>query len=108
LVEEKYIVEILKIFGMMDCKSMPTPMVANLKLFSDTSSELVDATVYRQMISSLMYLANTRPDICFVVNTLSHYMVETRCVHWIVAEHVLRYLKGTMTMVLDMMQIVRS
>jgi len=35
----KYTVEILKRFGMMDCNSMPTPMVANLKIFSDTSSD---------------------------------------------------------------------
>lgn len=42
-----------------------------------------------------MYLVNTRLDICFVVNTLSQYMVEPRHVHWIVAKHVLRYLKGT-------------
>jgi len=90
----KYIVEILKRF-MMDNKSMLTPMVANLKLFSDTSSELVDATVYRQMIGSLMYLTNTRPNICFAVNTLSQYMVEPRRVHWIAAKHALRYLKGT-------------
>jgi len=27
----KYIIEILKTFGMMDCKSMDIPMVTNLK-----------------------------------------------------------------------------
>ena len=42
-----------------------------------------------------MYLVNTRLDICFAVNALSQYMVEPRHVHWIVAKHVLRYLKGT-------------
>ena len=56
---------------MMDCKSMATPMASNLKLLSDASSNMVDAMMYRQMIGSLMYLMNTRPDICFVVNTLS-------------------------------------
>jgi hypothetical protein len=80
---------------MMDCKAMPTPMVTNLKLLSDTSSETVDATMYRQMIGSLMYLTNTRPDICFAVNTLSQYMVEPRRVHLIATKHVMRYLKGT-------------
>ena len=40
--------------------------------------------MYRQMI----YLTNTRPDICFAVNTLRH-------VHLMVANHVVRYLKGT-------------
>ena len=44
--------------------------------------------MYRQMICSLMYLTNTRPDICFAVNTLRH-------VHLMVAKHVVRYLKGT-------------
>jgi hypothetical protein len=67
----KYIVEILKRFKMMDCKSMPTQMVTNLKLLSDTSSETMDATMYRQIIGSLMYLTNTRQDICFAVNALS-------------------------------------
>jgi hypothetical protein len=56
-------VEILKRFNMMDCKSMSTPMEMNLNLLVDTSPELVDATLYRQIISSLMYLMNTRPNI---------------------------------------------
>ena len=67
----KYGVEILKRFVMMDCEVMTTPMALNLKLLSDASSESVDATLYRHMIGSLMYLMNTRPDICFAVNTLS-------------------------------------
>jgi hypothetical protein len=46
------------------------------------------------MIGSLMYLTNTRPDICFVVNTLSQFLVEPICVHLVVAKHVMRYLKG--------------
>jgi hypothetical protein len=88
-------VEILKRFGMMDYKSMTTAMTTNPKLLCDTSSDIVDATLYRKMIGSLMYLTNTRPNICFVVNTLSQYMVEPRHVHLIAAKHVMRYLKGT-------------
>ena len=88
----------LKRFEMMDCKSMTTPMTTNLKLLGDTS-ETVDATLYRQMIGSLMYLTNTRPDICFAVNTLSQYMVDLRHVHLIaVFQNVLFYFifsKGT-------------
>ena len=65
-----YAVDILKRFGMMDCKSMTTPMALNLKLLSDASLEAVDATMYHRIIGSLMYLTNTRPDICFAMNTL--------------------------------------
>lgn len=95
LSQGKYVVEILKRFGMMDSKSMSTLMTMNLKLLGDTTSETVDATLYKKIIGSLMYLMNTRPDICFVVNTLSQYMVELRHVHLIAKKHVLRYLKGT-------------
>ena len=48
--QEKYAIEILKRFGIVDCKSMTTPMALNLKLLSDVSSESVDATMYCQMI----------------------------------------------------------
>ena len=70
--------EILKRFGMLDCKAMATPMVSNMKLLQDTNSEIVDVTLYRQMVGLLMYLMNTRPDICFVVNTPIQYMKQPR------------------------------
>ena len=55
----------------------------------------MDITQYRQIIGSLMYLTNTRPDICFAMNTISQYLVKPRRVHLIVVNHVMRYLKGT-------------
>ena len=80
----------------MDCKSMTTSMTMNLKLSSVAAdSDLVDPTVYRQLVGSLMYLVNTRPDICFAVSTLGQFMCEPRRMHWMVAKHVLRYLRGT-------------
>jgi hypothetical protein len=65
----KYTVKILKRFDMLECKPMNIPMEAKLKLLVDTSSELIDATLYKQIIGSLMYLSNTTPNICFAVNT---------------------------------------
>ena len=70
----KYTVEILKRFEMLDYKAIATPMASNLKLMCDASSESVDSTMYHHMIGSLMYLTNTRPDICFVVNTLRQFL----------------------------------
>ena len=61
----------------------------------DASSEVVDATMYHQMIGSFMYLMNTRPYIFFTVNTLSQYLIDSRHVYLIVAKHIVRYLKGT-------------
>ena len=47
------------------------------------------------MIGSLMYLTNTRLDICFVVNTLSQFLTNPINVHLIAVKHILRYLRGT-------------
>ena len=71
---------------MMDCKAMTTPMASNLKLLSDASLESVDATMYRQMIGSLMYLTNMRLGILFAVNTLSQFLTYPRHVHLIAAK----------------------
>jgi hypothetical protein len=97
----KYATDILSRFQMEDCRPMPTPMITNWKKLSASDSQLVDATVYRQLIGSLMYLVNTRPNICFVLNTLSQYMVEPRSVHMVGAKHVLRYVVGTVHYGLD-------
>ena len=84
---------------MMDYKTMATPMESNMNLLSDASSELVYATMYRQMIGSLMYLTNTRPDICFVVNTLSQFLTDPRNVHLMVAKHAgVQLIMGSSTM----------
>jgi hypothetical protein len=82
----KYTVEILKKFGMTNCKSMPTSMVMD--------SGEIDPHLYQQLIGSLMYMVNTRPGICYAVNVLSQFMSWSRQTHWIAANHLLRYLQG--------------
>jgi hypothetical protein len=82
---------------MMDCKSMPTPMMMNLKKMNEASSDSddIDPNVYRQLIGSLMYLVNTRPDICYAMNGLSQFMIQPIQTQWITTENVLIYLRGT-------------
>jgi hypothetical protein len=58
----------------------------------------------RQLLGSLMYLVNTRPDLYFVINTLSQFMVDPKRVHWVAAKHVLRYLHGTVEFGLSYIQ----
>ena len=45
----KYTIDILKRFGMLDCKSMATPMDANFKKLkeSTSNSDMIDPTMYR-------------------------------------------------------------
>jgi hypothetical protein len=76
---------------------MTTLMVANFNKLSESSSdsELIDLTMYQQLIRSLMYLVNTRPNIFYVVNALIKFMSHPRQIHWVTVKHVLRYLQGT-------------
>eukprot|EP00253_Pinus_taeda_P032204 PITA_32204 len=50
---------------MEKCKPMQTPLVGNWRKEDATLGEVVEAIVYKQLMGSLMYLVNTRPDLCY-------------------------------------------
>lgn len=70
-------------------------MITNWMKKDATRDKEVNPTLYRQLIGSLMYLVNTRPKICFTINSLSQFMVELKRVHWEITRHILRYVHGT-------------
>ncbi|GKB94462.1 putative ribonuclease H-like domain-containing protein [Tanacetum coccineum] len=65
--QDKYVDEILKKFGFLIVKTVSTPMETSKSLLKDTEAEDVDVHLYRLVISSLMYLTSSRPDIMFAV-----------------------------------------
>eukprot|EP00253_Pinus_taeda_P032206 PITA_32206 len=85
----RYTTEILKRFRMEDYRSMATPMITNSKKIDASEEKDVDPTLYRQLIGSLMFLVNTKPNICYAVNTLSQFMVEPKRAHWETTKYVL-------------------
>jgi hypothetical protein len=91
----KYAREILGKFHMEGCKSMDTPLAGKWKKEDATYGEVVDDIIHRQLVGSLMYLVNTRPNICYAVNQLSQAMVKPTKLFWKAGKHVLKYLRGT-------------
>ena len=75
--------KLLEIFGMVDCNSMSTLMELNFKKLCGNAvgPELGNPTEYRQFVGTLMFLVNSRLNVCFVVNTLSQHMVEPHHIH---------------------------
>ena len=75
--------KLLERFGMVDYKSVLTPMELNFKKLSGNAAGpvLANPTEYCQLVGALMFLVNTRPDVCFAVNTLSQHMVEPHHIH---------------------------
>ena len=55
----KYANDILKIFRIERKKPMETPLAGNWRKEDAISGEVLEATIYRQLVGSLMYLANT-------------------------------------------------
>ena len=61
----------------------------------DDGSKYADATLYRQLVGSLIYLVTTRLDLAYAVSVLSQFMTRPHENHWIATKGVLRYLQGT-------------
>nr|GEU70788.1 uncharacterized mitochondrial protein AtMg00810-like [Tanacetum cinerariifolium] len=68
------------------------------KLDKDLQGKPVDATLYRGMIGSLMYLTSSRPDLTYAVCLCARYQAKPIEKHLIAVKQVFRYLKGTINM----------
>ena len=55
--------DLLKKYGLENCKKISTPMATSTKLDADEAGKAVDQKTYRGMIGSLLYLTTSRPDI---------------------------------------------
>ena len=71
----------LKKFKMEDCKPILTPMVTGCKLSIDDSSKDVDQRLYRSMISSLLYVTASRPDVMQAVGKVAIFQAAPKESH---------------------------
>ncbi|GKA62423.1 retrovirus-related pol polyprotein from transposon TNT 1-94 [Tanacetum coccineum] len=74
--QSKYVSEIIKKYGMLTSDSVDTPMVEKSKLDEDLQGKRVDATLYHDMIGSLMYLTSSRPDLIYAVCLCAQYQAK--------------------------------
>jgi len=97
--QKAYITTILRQFSMEHSHGVSMPMDPNveLDLAKDRGEkELKDITDYQAVMGSGMYAAlATRPDISYVVTTLSGYNSQPFTSHMSAAKRVLQYLKST-------------
>jgi hypothetical protein len=80
---------------MDDCKPIKTPMPTNGHLDLDEGGKSVDQKLYRSMISSLLYLTASRPDIMFSVCICARFQANPKESHLSALKRILRYLKYT-------------
>ncbi|XP_073224791.1 secreted RxLR effector protein 161-like [Cicer arietinum] len=70
-------------------------MEINAKLGIEIEEELVDSTLLKQVVGSLRYLCNTRPDICYSLGVVSRFMERPKHSHWLAVKRIMRYIQGT-------------
>lgn len=81
--------KLFKDLGMEDTKMVCGPIVPGSKLSKEVKGDLVDATRYKQLVGSLMYLTTTPLDLMFVVSSIRRYMEKPAETHMAEAKRII-------------------
>jgi transcriptional regulator len=73
LSQTKYANELVKKFGLNECKISKTPMTINANLSMDERGKLTDIHQYRVMIDNLLYIMAIGIDITFSICLCTQY-----------------------------------
>ena len=87
--------DVLKRFGMSDCKSVISPTDISPRLTPSDAATKINAP-FREAVGALMHLMTaTRPDIAFAMGYVSRFMKNPQVEHWMAVKRILHYLQGT-------------
>lgn len=92
--QKRYTQEVFRRFQVENCNEAVTLVEAKLKLIKREDEKAVDGTLFKQIVGSLRFLCNNRPDISFGVCLVSRFMSDPRVSHMVAAKRIQRYLKG--------------
>jgi hypothetical protein len=97
LSQSTYARKMLHKFDMAKCNPVKTPCESSVQLHKRTpDEESANGELYRQMIGSLMFLAQyARPDISYAVSALSQFNKDPSIHHFRAVKHLLRYIQAT-------------
>ncbi|XP_028080428.1 uncharacterized protein LOC114282007 [Camellia sinensis] len=94
--QAKYASDLLARTSLTDYKTVTTPIDPQTRFTPLDGPLLLDATLYRQLVGSLVYLTVTRPDIACAVHIVNQFMTAPCSPHYATLVRILRYLKGTL------------
>ncbi|MCO5571267.1 hypothetical protein L7F22_025005 [Adiantum nelumboides] len=83
-------------YGMADCKPIFTPLDQNLKLRIDEGEVLDDATMYRKIVDTLIYMTISRLDLSYAVGLVIQFMQLPRKPHLDAVRRILTYVRATL------------
>ena len=71
---------------MEKCKPADTLIALGTKLSKEDLGSVVNSTLYKQLVGSLMYLTATRPDITYATSYISRFMEPPKDSHSLVKD----------------------
>ena len=92
----QHMMDMLKKFNMLNCKTISTPINTSEKLCINYGTQKIDEQFFRRIVGSLMYLTHTRPNIMLSVSILSRFIHCPSSQHLGAAKRILKYNCGTM------------
>ena len=74
LTQAKYTFDLISRASITDSKIVDTPIEYNCRLNSHDNESLSDATLYRHLVGSLIYLIVTHPDISYAIHVVNQFI----------------------------------
>ena len=65
LIQRKYVLDLLRKYGMLGCKPLQLPLDTNAKYHLDVGNKIQNVQMYRSIVGSLLYATITRPYITY-------------------------------------------
>uniref|UniRef100_A0A2N9EH95 CCHC-type domain-containing protein n=1 Tax=Fagus sylvatica TaxID=28930 RepID=A0A2N9EH95_FAGSY len=95
LSQQKYTQDLINLVGLTDDKQVDTPLEVNVKYSKNDGEPIIDPTLYRIVVGSLVYLTITHPDIAHAVQLVSQFVSDPRRLHLTALHRIIRYLRST-------------
>ena len=73
--QPKYDLDLLIKFNMAYCKASKFPFLSGIKLGEFGDSPLVDCTLYKKLVGSLLYLKHNIPNMYYVIMLYFYHLV---------------------------------
>ena len=96
--QRQYTLDILKRFGMEECKPARTPMAVAVSIEEkENPDHEMTGIPYMNAVGALIYLTVlTRPDLAFAVSKVAQHNQNPTMEAWTAVKRIFRYLKGTL------------